>query len=349
MSPRRLLTGFIAVVVLSLISMVTFHHYQRSPASAPSSFADVHNQVYGLPYISAPLPTYGGPSWDALARAPFGGGELIDRVKGTLTVDENFKPMAPKLLHPMGVCADAEWKIESGSVGTGLFAAGTDIHAIVRMSAADVNISYVKGEKRKFGLAIKLFPSGTESDKAVETANIFTLDHTGLDGEDRESYLYPASLNAPLYFQNTALGGQDDWKIRTLVWILKQYDEVGAQYRTLEKLAAVDQNGMSIASPKAPLLVRFVPVVNETADQKAKHIKADLREEILSYDAGQISFEIWVSKVDMFSALSNFASFAADTQFSEFVKVGQLTIGKAVASKICDQSLHFHHNKIGAP
>jgi hypothetical protein len=331
------------LIALGLITIAMFQYVQRSPASVTSSFSQVRDKVYSEPQAPGSLPSYGGLGVTSLLEATVGHGDLVDRIKGTLESDENFKPMAPKLLHPMGACAEAEWKITDDSYATGLFAPQTDVHAIVRLSGADNQIAYKKGSKRKFGMALKLFPSGFDTDTAVQTVNVFTLDQTGLDGEERESDLLPADANSALYFQNAALGG--NLIIQGLSEILKQYDAPGVNYRTLEALASVDQHGNTINDVKSPLLVRFVPVISESDDQVTKHVKADLREEILSYDEGQIAFEIWISKVDL-SDIPTMEGYAKDTGFTEFKKIGRLTLGKAVVSQVCDQSLHFHHNKM---
>jgi hypothetical protein len=336
-----MLTTFL--IILGLITIAMFQYVQRSPANATSSFSLVRDKVYSEPQAPGSFPTYSGLGLGSLAEAVVGHGDLTDRIKGTLDNDENFKPMAPKLLHPMGVCAEAEWAINGDSYATGVFAPQTDIHAIVRLSAANADIAYVPGDKRIFGMALKLFPSGLDTDTAASTVNVFTLDQAGLDGEERQSDLLPAAANSPLYFQNAAFGG--NFVIRRLSDILRQYDAPGVNYRTLEALAGVDQHGNAINNVKSPLLVRFVPVISESDDQVAKHVKADLREEILSYDAGQIAFEIWISKVDL-SDLPNMEGYAKDTGFTEFTKIGRLTLGQAVVSQVCDQSLHFHHNKM---
>jgi hypothetical protein len=83
----------------------TFLFFVATTAQA-ASFQTVRDRIYREPQTN--LPEYPGLGLgDALAAILRGTGGLIDRAAGTLTSNEDFKPRAPKLLHPMGVCADA--------------------------------------------------------------------------------------------------------------------------------------------------------------------------------------------------------------------------------------------------
>ena len=291
-----------------------------SSQAAPMSFNDVREKIYSAPMTS--LPAISGISPLGLLRAlAMVSGALVDRIKGTLWNSEDFKNPGPKLLHPMGVCADATWEIYNSSAATGLLSTGTQVKAIVRFSAADEQTVYSPTKKRTFGIAVKLFPSANDSAEA-ETRNLFFLDQNGLNGGLRSRYLVGDS-GENIYYQNSALGGGA--AVQLLVGFFKKFDS-NPNWRPLYPYTETNADGSAVASPVTPQAIRLVP---RTTTLSA-HAAEDFRDEILSYRANEIRFDIVIP--------------AQKAPFTESQVIGGLMVGQPVISQVCDEELHFHHH-----
>ena len=171
-----------------------------------SSFNQIKDSLYGEPLTT--LPAHPGLSaWSIItnligseSRPNHGLGVQSRRV----LVDESDirDTLEPKWLHPRGACAEARWIITAPSAATGLFAAGVDVPAIVRLSTGDASSEYpTKG--RIFGMAIKIFPTVNEN-QPVKTANIITLDQYGFERSDRKFVFANEAGLEPVYFTNVA-------------------------------------------------------------------------------------------------------------------------------------------------
>jgi hypothetical protein len=291
-----------------------------STSSQADSFREVRDRVYRNPLTQ--LPENDGLSGADFFKALLGmKNALMERAGWTLSRGEDFKPRAPKLLHPMGVCAEATWTIDGSSPATGLLSQGTQVRAMVRFSTADGNTVFhpAFGQRRVSGFAIKLFPTQDEN-QSVYTRNLFFLDQGGLDGDTRTRWLGPGrDLNdGPIFFRNTAPGSGLGGKILTRLF--RQLD-LDPTRRPVEPLTSVDANDQAVASPLAPRELRLIP-------HGKGYFDFDFRSEILSYGPGEIHFDIVIP---------------AQNGFAE-ARIGSLVIGAPVVSTVCDQELHFHHH-----
>jgi len=288
-----------------------------APAARADSFNSVRARVYAAP--SQTLPMYPGLSMSEFAKAFAGLKEPIGtRATQTLSIQSDFKPRAAKLLHPRGVCAEALWVINKDSPATGLLAKGTSIPAIIRLSAANGESSYIKSNTRIFGMAIKLFPT-KDGAKEVKTRNMFTLDQGGLEGTNRMTFYGQAGQG--VFFHNFAPGKGLGSKVANSFF--SRFDQP-ADVRPLWPLTEIDQSGNKVAQPRTPAEIRFVPVRAPGAGEKAAD---DFRDELMQYKTGQISFAI-----DMMDASG------------KFTQIGSLFVGAPVVSPTCDLELHFHHH-----
>jgi len=305
----------IAVILLS-VALVT----PQSQAQ-PHSYNEVKEKIFAEP--TADLPTYPFLPIGPLVRAIFNcGGKLINRVEGTLEEPTDFKDRDPKLLHPMGVVAEATWKIDQSSPLTGLLAVGTQVKAIVRLSTADGQTTYDEKKKRQFGIAIKLFPTSDDNQKVV-TQNLFFLDQNGLDGGIRRRFLTPQYPGAELYFENSAPGGGLPGKI--IAHVFKRYD-VSPTVRPVYPLTEVDATGAKVSAPQTPRFIRLVPNLKNAKVNTAP----DFRNELRRYKPGEITFDIVIPK--------------QGATFPQDVKIGTLTLGTPIVSVVGDQELTFHHH-----
>jgi hypothetical protein len=284
-------------------------------SSQASSFSEVRDKVYASPMTG--LPQYEGLGAGDFIRALFHlPSRLTDRARGTLGDAGDFKAAAPKLLHPMGVCAEAVWEIDAPSSSTGLLAQGTRVNAIVRMSAADTQTKFSFKKKRTFGLAVKLFPTANP-DLKVTTRNLFLLDQNGLTGSKCENYLL--NRGEERFFQNTALGGGFGAKLVSRIF--RRFDR-NPLMRPVRPLAEVTAQNVPVGVPPvSPELLQLVPTLSEGA---ALRSALDFRGELLQYAPGEIRFDIVVPGQG---------------------RIGRLTLGKPVLSAFCDKQLHFHHHR----
>ena len=305
--PRLLRPAVIAALVCAALG----------PAASADSFNSVRARVYAAP--SKALPLYPGLSMGEFAKAFAGLKEPIGtRATQTLSIQSDFKPRAAKLLHPRGVCAEGLWVINKDSPATGLLAKGTSIPAIVRLSAANGESSYLRSKTRIFGIAIKLFPT-KDGAKDVKTRNLFTLDQGGLEGTTRMTF-YGQKADG-VFFHNFAPGKGVGSKVANSFF--SRFDQP-ADVRPLWPLTEIDQAGSAVAQPRTPAEIRFVPVRAPGVGEKAAD---DFRDELMQYKTGQISFAI-----EMMDAAGRFQ------------QVGALFLGAPVVSPTCDLELHFHHH-----
>ncbi len=284
-----------------------------------ASFQEVRDRIYAAPLST--LPQEEGLTPLSFLRAiTVTSGVLVDRVKATLTDGADFKEAKPKLLHPMGVCAEARWKIRGSSHATGLLSDGTDVRAIVRFSTGDEQTTFSPTKKRIFGLAVKLFPTQSDSE-SVATRNLFTLDQSGLDGNVRENYLTDGPSQRT-YFENKALGGGKAAELLNGMFAL--FDSYPS-WRPLYPLTEVRADGRAVTFDVTPSTLRLVPRI-----EGRKYSAKDFRDEIRMYKAGEIQFAIVLP--------------AQEAPFGTRQEIGTLIVGKPVLSTVCDRELHFHHH-----
>lgn len=290
------------------------------------SFREVRGRVYSEPLATNPaykLPLAKAITL-ALARLS---GELIDRAKATLTEVSDFKPARPKLIHPVGICAEGVWTIDQPSPATGLLSRSSDgsatkVRAMVRFSMATNDPVYKPGSKRNMGMAIKLFP--TQDDRqSVVTRNVFTLDQTGLTGDDRQSFFFhPNEKPGSVFFTNEVSG------TGFLAWLgQRTFEKLDSPstFRGLHPLTEIAGDGQRVAKPSTPRLIAIVPAMRPKAGQ----VPEDFRDEIRQYaEPGSLRFHLVLP---------------ADGELKRAVRIGSLVLGRPVVSPVCDLELHFHH------
>jgi hypothetical protein len=304
---------------LGLVTVLAHGAPEYVPTQA--SFDAVKTRIYAEPL--SVLPHYGGLGAADTAAILIGSLKtaLGIRAKATIADESDFKERTPKILHPMGVCASANWTITAASAATGLLSKGTHVNAIVRMSTGSDQIKWEPGKTRQFGLAVKLFPT-QEPGTAVVTRNVFTLDQTGLNGDSRASYLSGDGPEDEVFFRNNAEG--TGFAIEKLNALFAKVD-IHPGHRPLYPLTEVTQNGAMVAVPVTPWEIRFVPHVTS----KIEAFDVDFRTELAAAQPGQIYFDIVIPKQQGFAATQT---------------IGKLVVGQPVVSVACDQELHFHHH-----
>ena len=309
-----------------------------------SSFRDLRDRVYAQPLPPDRLPSYDGASdWETI-RALFLN-SVSDRIRAamqrTLADPDDSKDERPKLFHPKGVCAEAQWEIFSDTGYTGLFARGTNVPAIVRMSASGNNTRFdprfaaipLLRRPRNFGLAAKLFPS-RDPDRKVRTCNLLLFDETGVDGNPSPWYMRGErradGTYAEHYFLNWMHG---TGPITSGFARLFARFATDVRHRSVEPLAAVDASGDPVARPRHPRFVRLAPSARYPEPDTATRWE-DFRLELLELAGiGPLTFEIAVSESNPVES----------PQPRQETVIGRLTLGSPVVSTFGDCRLHFTH------
>jgi hypothetical protein len=260
-------------------------------------------------------------------------GEIVDRSHATFDNNTNFRPSRVKLLHPVGVCAEAEWAITKASRATGLFTEGTKVPAIVRFSTGTSDSLYLaKGPGRIFGLAVKLFPTQNPN-QSVDTVNIQMLDKYGFDRSPRKRYFNEDDANGatPVYFTNVAPAHSAFGK--ALATFFDRFDKPNFS-RPVYPLAEVDQQGHSVREDVSPYEIRLIPHFKAHAEV-ATNDSIDFRTELLDYKPHEVSLDIVLQSYE--------PSAGSETLVQSGEVIGQLTINRMVMSNDCDLTLHFNH------
>ena len=313
--------------------------YKGTPAdyigefySQDASYEQVRDLVFEAPLKSPPK--WEGIDPKQVMNAFFlRTGEIVDRSHATFESESNFRPARPKLLHPVGICAEAEWHITTSSKATGLFRKGTRVPALIRFSAGTSDSVYLpKGPGRIFGLAVKLFPTHNESEP-VETVNIQMLDHYGFDRTKRKRYFFEDSESGdtPVFFTNVAPAESAFGK--ALATFFDRFDKPNFS-RPVYPLAQIDEHGNKVESEVSPYEIRLIPNFKpNTIDPEHENI--DFRTELSELKPGSVKMDIVIQSYEPKN----------ETENLEMVneKIGTLEIGKMVLSNTCDLNLHFNH------
>jgi hypothetical protein len=294
-------------------------------------------------------------------------GSFIDRILTTFSTDDDLKADDHyKYIHSMGVCAPAEWKIDhpaeiAGSPLTGLFAPTySPVKGIVRLSVSVNDARYTPGQKRAWGLAIKLFPS-PDPNQVVATKNLLFFDRYGLDGSDRPFVLLPPQGDHSVQFLNFINDTAAKSAPARLISSLFSFFDVIASYRPLNGFSGVDEDNRDISTPNVPtfLALRARPVSGsqellDSVRGKGQLNGYDFRNELQSYASGGIVFDVFVSgasqediKTADTAALTTKALALhelLDDPRSSPAPIGTLTLGKPTVSTDCDLRLHFAHD-----
>jgi hypothetical protein len=220
---------------------------------------------------------------------------------------------------------------------SGLFREGTDIGAIVRMSAAGNNETTTPTlglVHRLFGVAIKLFPGQDENTK-TETQNIVLFDDKGPSGNDAPWFLLKKDGRTTNFFSNWVFG--DDPLTNGNVAMFHQ-SVVTPRFVPLTPTGVVRNDGSfeRASDVRPPKFVKLVPIGKDGGLPRAVPQQPKLRDELVQYDDGEINFEVRV--------FDDSASDGSDIASKPGKRVGVLTqLTKPIVSTYCDQAMQFHH------
>jgi hypothetical protein len=226
----------------------------------------------------------------------------------------------------MGVCASATWEITGGSF-SGLFAKGTKVNAIVRLSTGSDNTGTGKsppilGIYRVPAIGIKLFPTQDPS-KSVVTQNIVAFDSNGFDGNGNKWFLQSDS------WWSTWLYGSS-FVTKGFVKCFEKFVDNG-RFQSVRGAARINQNGQFIGESNvvSPGLLKITP----SAPSLVTSVPDDFRKELMMYGDGEMKFNI--------IAISNQDP---DALINSNNVIGRVTLNAPVISQNCDYFLHFHHS-----
>jgi hypothetical protein len=257
------------------------------------------------------------------------------RTRELFTNSANFKEPGVKWLHPRGVCVKGTWEITEDSPATGLFAKGTNVPMIMRLSSGtEASERYYEGDvqARIFGIAIKLFHQ-TDNSKEAITSNIVTLDHKGFSRSQRPNMLIK-DPNEEFFFTNVApvegIIGSDTPLLtgagKALSWALDMFDNPNFA-RPVYVTANYDDEGNKVNNAVTPFKLKFIP---RFADPGKEY--EDFRFELLDYQTG--SFDIVISEL-------------VEGESYGDKKIGEIKMDfPMMVTHNCDQRLAFHHSPV---
>ncbi len=281
----------------------------RAPSSPSAATQNEEWKVY-----QTGMPHYPVNSQTVFSTSP----TLVKDAQRTVNEKYDYYDYLPKKLHPNGVCITGEWEINQATKYTGYYKSGAKGLFVGRISVTMENV--VRGDKRGFGFAGKIFPTLNEVE-VVKTANFFTVDV--LLGTKIENFLETRMTNEPetgFDFSMIALGLR-------IASALKQADE-NPNFRPVSQIAKLSES----QSSKSPKWMRI-----SAASNTIKNHQGDFRNEVLQavIDNKELVFNIDVSDT------------VSDRNASDGWKsIGTIKVKEAMVSYGCDRRLHFAHPKL---
>ncbi len=319
--------------------------------SCESSYREVHDAVFGIPYNSpepwgkpgTQLPRYYVPL-RTLAKGLWlrlGSSKLHEASLRTISSRADLrwgknKQGVQRLLHPHGVCLAGTWRITKDLGFSGYFESGKQCPIIARYSSEQ----RLRSRPRTLSLVGKLFPTSNPDEK-VPTANFIT--QSALGGIRKESVFGTSLTNAPDLFPLTSAMG-----FVRLLLSLRAFKDVDT-HKTERQLYEIAEAGENVAAPgwqtRSPRYMRLTPTDAPVARGR---LTDDFRDEILSqvYNPGvpdrqrTIRFKIEVSSTGELRGFINRR--LVDTSWDE---IGEIEFTEAAASYNGDFVIHFHHPK----
>lgn len=243
---------------------------------------------------------------------------LVKDAQRTVNERYDYYDYLPKKLHANGVCVVGEWEINKPSPYSGYFMLGSKGLFIGRISVTMGHV--VRGEKRGFGFAGKIFPTMNENE-VVKTANFFAVDV--LLGTSTGMALETKMTNQPDTGFDLSLLGLG-LKISSA---LKQADQ-DPSFRPLTPIARLGETTGPIITPHWFRL--------SAATNTIKNSQSDFRNEILSalQENKEVSFNVDVSDT------------TSDRDANSWNNIGKIRLTRALVSYGCDRQLHFAHPKL---
>lgn len=289
-------------------------------------FQTLKSKIFEQPYSQ--LPQY------KVKKRLFGSEKKVDENKLLEAAKRTFEssddllelPTKQKLLNANGVCFSGTWSINQESEYTGLYKKGSNAKTIVRASVALSGTT--QRNKRAFGMAIKLFPTGLGERPSL---NAFVLHSMGgtitkhvLDLElDNEPPLGRLPKFSDL---STALRLRRDLEKADKVYGASKPD---ASFRPVSIFAQYNT-----PTPISPRWLRLSAMDNQRVDQE------DFRDElnVKNYLENTIRY-----KIEVAGSNNNDSQKKKNAQWKN---IGVLALTDSVTSSACDLNLHFQHPRL---
>lgn len=292
-----------------------------------STFAEVQAAVWRQPYATLPRwpvdsHTLGetGDSPDNHLRAA-----AIRTLKDRSDLREFRRDR--KLFQASGICFAGEWRIDTATPWTGLFAEGTRALLIMRASVSLGETQ--RGAKRAFALAGKIFPT-LDPQQRVHTANFFAMENAL--GTDDDHFLDAVMDNNPVVKGLPGSFGQLLLGLRIREDLNAADRTAGARspdptYRPLYPLSESGLTDKAVARTPRWLQLR-------AAEGTPRIDAADFRDELRlgNYPGQRLRFEL--------SAAPDHPDGKGSARWQ---RVGSALLTQDVTSPGCDGRLHFSH------
>jgi hypothetical protein len=339
------------------------------------SFDQVKQSVYAASpqnrvYAQGTMPSRGNPASSAV-NALSGGFDHDGSQILQCTRDYRANPSnADKIIHAPGICASATWTIGANAVGvdrsqggarlpyTGLFAPGTELNAIVRLSSGtNVPAPNARLLQPSWGIAVKLFATPpSRPDVPARTAQIVMFDQNGVDGTSSREMLRSDDPSQPHFFSNWLFGDGVFAQASLAIFnrFVAPHTQLGqpikqeARLQALDEVARITGTGgdVPIESAHYPSILKIqlaesTPALDQVASRAATGVdlSADFRDQLLAYADGEIAFDVIADN----DAQGPAALRSAGTE----AKIGGLRLDHMVVSDVCDKLLTFQHRRNG--
>lgn len=306
---------------MKIHDLIFFLFLLSLPLQAKSRFDELWAEVVQGPYRVEKLPH---ESVSFFHMAAVGLAQIFKDAKRTITTEEDILPYFNKLVHPNGVCFKGLWEIETQNPYSGYFAKGKKGLVVARASSA---LSEVKrGERRSFGMGLKLYPNTDEfSGEEFPTANIFLIDDLG--GTRVSHYQKTALTNTP----ELSFGLGQIFKGPLAALVGKAFSAAD-QSPSIRQLYPISE--LNLAANELALTPKKMRLKATSGQQLSG--QEDFRLELLEslqLNNGNLRFDIEVR-----GELNG-------SEGEEFQKIGTITFDEAALSEGCDHRLHFQHPK----
>ena len=220
-----------------------------------------------------------------------------------------------KSIHAHGAAARVKFEAEANSPYTGLFQ-GVN-HGIIRLSVT----SDPKGKDFVPGIALKLLIDGQPSRNISALYKLSGQKNNHNFFANELSNIIPIQLDPKSIFSSTIFGRVSLNPTKISVY----------------PLAAIDEKGVAVKAPSAPVQLYFVP--NHANDfASADH---DFREDLLKIPSGTVIYDVYASP-EGGTDISNINY----ERRAKAVKIGRLVSSSAfIASEFGDRRIFFRHYK----